>query len=191
MACSLLSYAAFLIAFVSGMLFLIQERQVKRRTLGWLFHALPSLGILDRANFIALSAGFGLLSAGLISGLAGMHRFLGRWWTGDPKEYLAWALWLSYLLLWMVRVRATLRGHRVAWLSVFGFSLVLMTCLGAGWLLHSLHPYQSTYQKDLWRSGSRFEVQGSRHGRSLEPSTANRERTHFARCCKGGGWVNG
>ncbi len=140
MLCSLLSYVAFLIAFLSGLLFLIQERQLKRKTLGKLFHGLPSLGILDRINFLSLGIGFGLLTAGLAFGLLGQHVLLGRWWSGDPKEYFTVGLWALYLALWLIRLRATLRGHRVALLSMLGFSLVLVTFLGASRLMPSWHP---------------------------------------------------
>ncbi len=139
--CSLLSYVAFLVAFVSGVLFLVQERQLKRKTLGLLFHRLPSLGMLDRLNFTAIGIGFGLLSLGVAFGFIEVGTLLGRWWTGDPKEYLSMLLWGSYLVLWLMRLRSTLRGRRVALLSVLGFSLVLFTFVGASRILLSTHPY--------------------------------------------------
>ena len=141
MACSLVSYAAFLVACASSVLFLIQERQLKHKTMGVLFHRLPSLDALDRLNFIAISIGFGLLSIGLVFGVAGERLLLGRWWSGDPKEYLTAGLWLSYCLLWIVRLRSTLRGRRVALLSILGFGFVLFAFIGAGWVLPSWHPY--------------------------------------------------
>jgi len=139
--CSLLSYAAFLTAFVAGVLFLVQERQLKRKTMGVLFRRLPSLQALDRANFLAIGVGFALLSLGTAFGFLGAGRLLGRWWTGDPKEYLTVAMWGSYLALWLVRLGATLRGRRVALLSILGFGLVLFTLLGASRLLSSWHSY--------------------------------------------------
>ena len=54
---------------------------------------------------------------------------------------VALALWISYLMLWLVRLRSTLRGRRVALLSALGFSLVLFTFLGVSRILHSGHPY--------------------------------------------------
>lgn len=139
--CSLLSYVAFLVAFVAGLLFLVQERQLKRKTLGVLFHRLPSLGSLDRLNFSAIGAGFALLSFGVAFGFVQVAARLGRWWTGDPKEYLSVLLWSAYLLLWLLRLRSTLRGRRVALLSALGFSLVLFTFIGASRVLSSAHPY--------------------------------------------------
>lgn len=139
--CSLLSYAAFLTAFVAGILFLIQERQLKRKRMGWLFHRLPALGTLERLNYAAIGIGFVLLTVGLVCGFIGVRALFGRWWNGDPKEALTLLLWLSYLVLWLVRVRATLRGRRIALWSILGFTLVLFTLVGAGWALHSWHPY--------------------------------------------------
>ena len=141
--CSLLSYAAFLVAFVSGFLFLIQERQLKHKHMGWLFHRLPSLATLERLNDAGIGIGFALLTIGMAYGFLGARVVFGNWWNGDPKEYLTILLWGSYLLLWIVRFRATLRGRRVALLSILGFSLVVFTFLGAGWFLHSWHPYTS------------------------------------------------
>jgi len=140
MICSLLSYVAFLVAFVFGLAFLAQERQLKRQTTGILFHFLPPLETLDQVNFLALGIGLWLFTVGMGFGLIEWRAQLGRWWTGDPKEYLAGLLWALYFSLWFVRWRSTLRGHRVAWLSVLGFSLALFTLLGASRLVPSLHP---------------------------------------------------
>ena len=138
---SLLSYVAFLVAFVAGMLFLMQERQLKNKPIGMGFRRLPPLEALDDVNFLAIGAGFWLLTIGLVCGLVGSKHLLGRWWVGDPKEYLTLLLWCAYLALWLIRLRATLRGRRVALLSILGFSLVLFSVLGVSRILPSLHPY--------------------------------------------------
>ena len=139
--CTLLSYVAFLVAFIAGGLFLVQERQLKRKTLGVLFHRLPPLERLDRINFIAIAAGFVLLTLGLGFGFLGIHVWFGRWWIGDPKLTATVVLWICYLGLWALRVRATVRGHRVALWSMLGFTLVVFTGLAASWWLGSHHPY--------------------------------------------------
>ena len=139
--CSLLSYGAFLIAFVVGCLFLLQEWQLKHKQMGWWFHRLPALKTLDQVNLVAIGIGFGLLSLGLAFGMVGSRRLLGTWWRGDSKELLTVALWASYLVLWIVRLRATLRGRKVALLSILGFSLVLFTFLGVSRWLPTWHSY--------------------------------------------------
>lgn len=139
--CSLLSYAAFLVAFVSGVLFLIQERQLKHKRMGVLFHQLPSLGALDRINVVSLGVGFGLLTLGMTFGLLGFKRVSGTWWAWSPKEAVTVALWACYFLLWLVRLRTTLRGRKVALLSILGFSLVLFSWLGVS---HRLPPWHAS-----------------------------------------------
>ena len=138
--CTWLSYVAFLVAFVAGVLFLLQERQLKRKTLGRLFYRLPPLEVLDGINFIALGAGCVLLTLGVAFGMARWRVSLGQWGMGDPKVSITMLLWVGYVVLWVVRLRATLRGRRVAWLSALGFSLVVFTALGIGWIVPTLHP---------------------------------------------------
>lgn len=137
--CSVLSYAAFLAACVAAVLFLVQERQLKRKHMGVLFHRLPSLEVLERLNLWAIGAGFGLLSLGVASGFIDSAAMHGRWWTGDPMEYMALGAWAAYLTLGLVRLRSTLRGRRVALLSVLGFGLALSLFLGVRWWLPTWH----------------------------------------------------
>lgn len=139
--CSWLSYAAFLIASVAGALFLAQERQLKQKRMGLLFHRLPSLETLDRLNFWAVGAGFTLLSCGLACGFWGSWILRGRWWSWDPKELLTVALWGVYLAVWMIRWRSTLRGRKVAVLSMLGFGVVLLAFLSVNRWLPTWHAY--------------------------------------------------
>ena len=139
--CSLLSYGAFLVAFVTGVLFLIQERQVKQKRMGLLFHRLPALQTLDHVNVIAIGIGFTLLTLGLLCGLVGSRELLGVWWRWDSKELLTLLLWSSYLALWLVRLRSTLRGRKVAFLSILGFTFVLFTLFGARRLFPTWHSF--------------------------------------------------
>ncbi len=130
MTCTLVSYVAFLVAFVTGALFLIQERQLKHKHMGMLFHRLPPLETLDQWNLHAIGWGFGLLTVGLAIGMAVEHRLLGRWWSWDPKELLTVVLWVTYLALWWLRLGATLRGRKIAFLSILGFGLMIFTFIG-------------------------------------------------------------
>jgi ABC-type transport system involved in cytochrome c biogenesis permease subunit len=136
---SLLSYGAFLVACISGVLFLVQERQLKLKQMGRLFHSLPSLASLDRLNLIAIALGFVLFTGGLLVGIAGRREALGQWMTLDAKEGLAYITWFSYAVLLVVRVLATLSHRKIALLSILGFSLVLFTFLGVETLIPSWH----------------------------------------------------
>ena len=140
-AFSLLSYLAFLLACLSGVLFLMLERQLKAKHIGRLFHSLPSLASLDRLNLAAIAAGFVLFTLGLLCGIAGRRETFGRWVSFDPKESLAYTTWAAYAVLLVVRWLSTLRGRKVALLSILGFSLVLFTLFGIRTLLPTWHAY--------------------------------------------------
>ena len=139
LSCSLLSYLAFLAACVSGVLFLLQDWQLKHKRMGLLFHRLPALGALERINVRAIGVGFGLLSVGLGLGLVKARWLLGQWWRWDPKELLAVTLWSAYLGLLLMCLRAVGRGRKVALLSVLSFALVLLTFLGVGRQMPTWH----------------------------------------------------
>ena len=137
-ALSVLSYLAFLVAGISGILFLVQERQLKAKHVGRLFHSIPSLAALDQLNLWAIALGFALFTLALGCGVAGRHAAAGRWLL-EPTEGLAYVTWGLYAALLVVRLLSTLRGHKVALLSVLGFGLALFTFVGVHLLLPAWH----------------------------------------------------
>lgn len=133
-ASSVLSYIAFMLAGVSGALFLVQERQLKQVRMGRLFHWIPSLAGLDRLNLWTIAWGFALFTVSLLCGIAGQQLTLGRGMR-DPGEALAYVMWGLYAGLLALRWMSTLRGRKVAILSVLGFGMALFTFIGVhAWL---------------------------------------------------------
>src|ERR1051325_11668560 len=83
---SLLAYGAFALAFITGLMYLLQEHHLKSHKLYPLFHRLPPIENLDRINYRLLLAGFILLSLGIIFGFV-----LGAvFFTTDPAK-TAWS----------------------------------------------------------------------------------------------------
>lgn len=133
--------AFFVIAFAGGVLYLIQERQLKRRNTGAFFHRLPSLDLLDRVNYRSLTVGFPLLTLGIITGAVWAENAWGSYWQWDPKETWSLITWFIYAALVHARLTAGWRGRKAAWLSIAGFLAVLFTFLGVNLLLGGLHSY--------------------------------------------------
>lgn len=134
-----LANALFALAFSAGIMYLIQERHIKRKSLGNLYMRLPSLDRLDQINYICLLAGFPLLTAGLITGFAYASALWASPWNWDPKEISALVTWLIYAVLLHERLAVGWRGRRAAWLAIFGFSAVLVTFLGVNLFLKGHH----------------------------------------------------
>ncbi|QQS47226.1 MAG: cytochrome c biogenesis protein CcsA [Acidobacteriota bacterium] len=127
----ILSYAAFILTFVSGVMYLIQEHDLKAKNFGGAFQLLPALNTCDEIGYRSLTIGFVLLTLGVATGIIWNNQRDGRYWHNDPKEVMALVTWLVYLFIIHYRLTAGWRGRRVALLSIIGFIVVLLTWLGA------------------------------------------------------------
>jgi ABC-type uncharacterized transport system permease subunit len=120
----ILAYAAFTFSFVLSLLYLIQNRQIRRRKTGLLFSRLPALEVIGRMNRTSVSIGLTVLLVSLALGLFWAEKV----WTSlaDPK--IGWAVLTAVVygfLLWMDR--RGWEGPRVAILSILGFGLVIFS----------------------------------------------------------------
>jgi cytochrome c-type biogenesis protein CcsB len=133
--------AFFVIAFAGGVLYLVQERQLKRHRAGGFYHRLPSLDLLDRINYRSLTIGFPFLTLGIITGAVWAEYAWGSYWSWDPKETWSLITWFIYAALLHMRFTVGWRGRKAAYVSIAGFLAVLFTFLGVNVLLGGLHSY--------------------------------------------------
>ena len=128
-AVSLIAYGAFTLAGVAGVMYLIQERQLKTHHLRSIFYRLPPIHDLAVANGRLILTGFGLLTLGIVAGL-----MIGSLQAHALK--IAWSLgvWLLYGSIFTLNRAHRLSPRRVAWLSVAAFSAVLLTLSGITFL---------------------------------------------------------
>ena len=131
--------AIFALAFCAGIMYLLQERQIKTKSFGLLYRRLPSLETLDSLNSVCLTFGFPLITVGLISGFVYAGAVLRSFWHWDPKEILAVITWLIYAVLLHERLAVGWRGRRAAIMAIVGFSVILVTFVGATLLLKGHH----------------------------------------------------
>jgi cytochrome c-type biogenesis protein CcsB len=126
----LLGYVGLLVTFVSAVMYLIQERELKSKRPRAFYYRLPSLEICDKLYYRSLLFGLPLLSLGLIMGFVWASRTWTGPWEFDPKILAAMVTWVIYLILFATRVSGSWSGRRAAYLAVFGFALVMVTFLG-------------------------------------------------------------
>jgi cytochrome c-type biogenesis protein CcsB len=137
-----LGYACFAVAFGAAIIYLMQERFLKRKKLGGLFQKLPSLNTLDDINYRCLTFGFPLLTVAIISGAIWAETALGTYWSWDPKETWSLITWFVYAALLHGRLTTGWRGKKAAILSIIGFFVMLFTFLGVNLLMTGLHTYK-------------------------------------------------
>jgi ABC-type uncharacterized transport system permease subunit len=146
----LFAYAAFALASVVGVTYVLLFRELKRRVPGVFFSHLPSLDILDAMNMRAVTIGWVCLTVGLLA---------GAWWLVearvyapadprvqamtlvDPKILVACLSWLIYSFLLFSRHAIGWSARRAAWLSALGFALVLLNFLPVTYFLSRSHDF--------------------------------------------------
>jgi len=138
-----LGNSIFTLAFCCGVIYLIQEHQLKSKKVGALAKRLPSLTVLDDLNYQALKFGFPLLTLGIITGAVWAEYAWGRYWGWDPKETWSLITWFLYAAMLHQRLTVGWRGRKAAIMAIIGFLAVLFTFLGVNLLLPGLHTYSN------------------------------------------------
>jgi ABC-type uncharacterized transport system permease subunit len=128
---ALLGIAAFVLNFAGGMMYLLQESQLKARRPGAFYYRLPSLETLDRLTYRTLTLGFPFLTVGLL---------LGALWAGSfhPLMIFSAVAWAIYACTLAGRAVAGWRGRRAAYFAIIGFVALVVT-LGVGFLIPGTH----------------------------------------------------
>lgn len=124
------SYAAFANAFGVGLVYLLQERQIKSKKPSELSYRLPPLEDMERLIFRLIAVAFPLLTLGILMGAQWAREAWGRYWGWDAKETWAFITWLAYLGYLHMRMVAGWRGRRTVYLSLAGFAAVVVTYVG-------------------------------------------------------------
>lgn len=127
--------------FCSGIMYLLQERELKQKRFGFFYPRLPSLEALDSLNQHCLTIGFPLLTLGIITGSIWAKQAWGAYWQWDPKETWSLITWFLYAALLHQRFAIGWRGRRSAILAIVGFGAVLFTLWGVTYLLPGVHSY--------------------------------------------------
>jgi HemX protein len=115
-AVSLMAYAAFALACVTGVMFLVEERLLKRHRIATLFYQLPPIHELGKVISRMIWLGVLLLSIGLAASFKLQL-------PSSPKLVMAWIVWVLYLGIAILLRWHVLTARKSAWLAVLGFAV--------------------------------------------------------------------
>lgn len=125
---SIVADAFLALAAIGGLMYLIQERQLKQKRFGFFYHRLPSLETLDTLNQHCISIGFPLMTLGIILGTIWAFQLDGNRGLGwHSKIISALITWLFYAGLMHQRFRQGWRGRQAALFTVLAFCATLLT----------------------------------------------------------------
>jgi ABC-type uncharacterized transport system permease subunit len=122
-------FAALFVAFAMGGLYLIQEKELKRRSPRAFYYLAPSLEQCDTLSGRSVIVGFAFLTLAIVTGFFWNMQARGRPFTGDAKEWAALTAWVIYVVLIVARWRAGWGGRRAAVLGLLGFAAVVFAFL--------------------------------------------------------------
>ena len=128
----LIGYAALVFTSIGSVLYLIQERQLKRKVVPSIYRRLPPLGTLDDLIVKSLSAGFVFITVGVIIAIVWAFIEHGTRWIGNSSVTLSFVTWGIYLALVFFRVSAGWRGRKAAILSLVALAFCAIT-----WAAHA------------------------------------------------------
>ena len=135
-----LGEAFFAIAFVAGILYIFEEREIKGKHFGKFLLKLPSLNTLDKVNHLCFMIGFPLMTLGLAIGFFAANQIWGPDWKWDNKETWSVLTWILYALLLNFRLSLGWKGKRSAVGAIIGFGIILIALL-SGYLFPTQHTF--------------------------------------------------
>ncbi len=138
---SIIAYGFLSLAFCGGLMYLLQERELKNKTFGFFFSRSPSLDALDQLNSHCLTAGFIFLTLGIVTGSIWARQAWGTYWQWDPKESWSLITWFLYLVQVHQRFTVGWRGKKAAVMAIVGFASVVFTLWGVTYLIGGVHSY--------------------------------------------------
>lgn len=167
----LLAFGSFGLGAGAGLMWLLQDYDLKFAVLRALRARLPAIEGLELTVRWSLGVGLGLLTVGLGLGMAYLNRRRGVWFSADPVVLYAAGVWLWYAGLVVGPRLLGAHGRRLAWAAVASFALVALTFWGF-YLLSPLHrpPAAAAPAGPLACQG--FKAGSWKSGPALQPAPA-------------------
>lgn len=137
---TLLGYAFFVAAAVMAGMYLLLERQLRRKDFSPLYRRLPPLEVLDTWGHRFVAVGFPLLTVGLVAGTVFAEVIWHTLWPADPKVLWTLLTWLFYGAYLARRRVVGLSGRRAAWWAIAGLGAIVVNYFVVNWV-SSLHRF--------------------------------------------------
>jgi cytochrome c-type biogenesis protein CcsB len=138
-----LAYAAFIAACGFGLMYLITERKIRRKTDKLFDNLLPSLDTSDVLGYRCAILGVILLTMGVIVGSLWTQYIRDVPWRWlDAKVISTLVTWFIYVAQIGIRQLWGWHGRRAAYAALIGFVAVLCTYVGVDLFLDSMHTYR-------------------------------------------------
>lgn len=127
---SMLGTVGFAVAFVAGIMYVMQDRLLKSKQFNVLYWKLPPLDFLDTLNQRSILLGFPFLTLGILTGALSAQLTWGSYLSWNPEQVWALITWVFYFGVLLGRVTVGWRAKKAAYLTIVGFTGVILTFVG-------------------------------------------------------------
>lgn len=134
-AFAFLGEAAFAVAGIVAIVYLIQERRLKQKKkrlpkVGTGLNKLPALEILDNVGVRLVQLGFPFMAIGLGAGAVYSKEVTGAYWHWGLLNTVSVLVWVLFALQLHFRITIGWRGRKAAVLTLVGVVATLVALLG-------------------------------------------------------------
>lgn len=129
---TILAYGVFFMATVAAVMFLLQERTLKKHKDPAILRNFPPLESLRRLVNSCILIGLPVLTVGFALGFASTASDNWGELVANPKVLTSLVLWIVLLVMLVGRRIGWLHGRRHYYMVLVGFALVLVTYIGLG-----------------------------------------------------------
>jgi len=129
----ILSCALFAFATAVSMVYLLQDRTLRRKRHNPLLQSLPPIEALRSMVVACTNVGLPLMTVSLVCGFVAVWDDLGEWMQ-KPLVIMSVLMWVVYVVAVVGRQGGWLNGRRFIVLILAGFGLILVTFFGTGFI---------------------------------------------------------
>src|SRR5436189_150580 len=126
-ALSILAYAAFALSFVLSLIFLGEERLLRKHDVGDVVWRLPPLELLAQMSQSSVLVGLVSIAIGTVLGFVWVDRLSSQYSFYDPKYVITLVVLALYALYFRLARTTGWRGARASKLCVFNFMIVVLS----------------------------------------------------------------
>lgn len=138
---SILAYSAFALSFVLSVIFLGEERLLRRHKLGAMVWRLPPLELLEQMSRSSVLVGLVSIAIGTALGFLWVDRLSDKYSFYDPKYAITLLVLALYAVYFRLARKTAWRGARASKLCVFNFVVVVLSFTVVNLYLSHSHRY--------------------------------------------------
>jgi ABC-type uncharacterized transport system permease subunit len=127
----------FFLSFAGSALYMIMDRQLKKKSSMKLINRLPNLETVERFNLWAIAWSITLLSIGILIGAIMLIIKYGAPSLMSAKEIMMYVSWIMILLICVFRYRKIISPYLINLINIACFAVILITYFMYNYLVRS------------------------------------------------------